>query len=429
MPHPLKNSVIHTTTSIQIFGMLIVVFLMLAQTRLWPSFIGRIGENFGDSLFVLTFPIIGLLSLGLLIIHKVQNNTIFAPYLALIFIIWIFLSCLWSLNPGLSLDAFFVTLGVLFAAIMTGNLLSLTQLQLAIIASSLVGLSASFALLLVDPSVALQFPDEGLSGGISGVYLHKNYFGLVMAISALTSYLVQIRFTMVKILVTVLFVTSTFFSNASNAIWAMIFSFAIVFTYQIAVKINKNLRKWFYLALAIISGVLVSSFLFSPNTFFDLIGRNPDFTGRTSIWESSWESAQAKLIIGNGWGTDTIWFLDTYISDKVNDSAGFDVSHSHQSGIELILQSGIIGLVIFLGILVTTAILAVVKLRESQGQDSWTNSMYVISVLSALAVMGMLEIPLVEERGMFLIFAFATYAATLFNKLGMPSKVLFIKLK
>jgi exopolysaccharide production protein ExoQ len=429
MSNTLKNNFIHKIASVQFFGMLIVVFLMLAQTRLWPSFIGRIGENFGDSLFVLTFPIIGLLSFGLLVIHRVQNHSsIFIPLLAVMFIIWIFLTTFWSLNPGLSVDAFFVTLGVLFAGIMVGNLLSITQLQLAVILSSLVGLCASFALLLVDPSVALQFPDEGLSGGISGVYLHKNYFGLVMALSALTSYLIQIRFILVKIPVTVLFVTATFFSNASNAIWAMIFSFAIVFTYQIVVKMRKNLRKWFYLALATISGFLISAFVLFPNTFFDLIGRNPDFTGRTSIWESSWESAQTNLMVGNGWGTDTIWYLDTYISEKVNDSVGFDVSHSHQSGIELVLQSGIIGLFLLIGILVTTLILAVLKLRESQGQDNWANSMYVVSILSALLVMGMLEIPLVEERGMFLIFAFATFAATIFNISGRTSKVLFIKL-
>lgn len=394
----------------QITGISLVLILMLAQTRLWPSVIGRLGENVGDSIYVLTFPLLGVVSLGLLLNSRNKDSTIQIPVFGLLFVSWIFLTAVWSLNPGLSIDASISALGVFTIGVMAGNLLSFRNFLLAIIYSSLIGLIASLLLLWLQPSVVLQFPTQGISGGVKGVYLHKNYFGLVMAITAICTYLLpQVR-GFVRIPLVLLFVGATFLSNASNAIGGMILGFVVIFTYQILRISTPALKKLFiFSGLTIISTLIVGYFV-SPVSYFAAIGRNQDFTGRTRIWESSWIWAEKQFFPGYGWGTDTIWSTPNLISQSVSSSSGFSVSHSHNSFIELILESGFIGVLLLFTLIVSTCVFSFIQLKKQAGGIVWQEPLLIVSILAALLVMSLFEVPLVQERGMFMIFAFSAMA-------------------
>lgn len=386
------------------------MILMLAQTRLWPSIIGRLGENVGDSIFVLTFPLLGVLSLGLLLNSREKDSKIQIPLLGLLFVFWLFLTALWSLNPGLSIDASISALGVFAIGMMAGIFLSFRNFLLAIVYSSLIGLFASLLLLWVQPSVVLQFPTQGISGGVSGVYLHKNYFGFVMAITAISTYLLPHVRGFVRIVLVALFVGATFLSNASNAIGGMILGFIVIFTYQILRILTPTLKKVFiFTGLAVIATLIVGFFV-SPASYFAFIGRNPDFTGRTKIWESSWIWAEKQFLTGYGWGTDTLWTTPNLISQSVSTSSGFSVSHSHNSFIELILESGFIGTLLLIALITSTCVFSFFQLKRQTGQIAWQEPLAIVSILTGFFVMSLVEVPMVQERGMFLIFTLSAMA-------------------
>lgn len=394
----------------QITGISLVMILMLAQTRLWPSIIGRLGENVGDSIFVLTFPLLGVLSLGLLLNSREKDSKIQIPLLGLLFVFWLFLTALWSLNPGLSIDASISALGVFAIGMMAGIFLSFRNFLLAIVYSSLIGLFASLLLLWVQPSVVLQFPTQGISGGVSGVYLHKNYFGFVMAITAISTYLLPHVRGFVRIVLVALFVGATFLSNASNAIGGMILGFIVIFTYQILRILTPTLKKVFiFTGLAVIATLIVGFFV-SPASYFAFIGRNPDFTGRTKIWESSWIWAEKQFLTGYGWGTDTLWTTPNLISQSVSTSSGFSVSHSHNSFIELILESGFIGTLLLIALITSTCVFSFFQLKRQTGQIAWQEPLAIVSILTGFFVMSLVEVPMVQERGMFLIFTLSAMA-------------------
>lgn len=394
----------------QITGISLVMILMLAQTRLWPSVIGRLGENVGDSIFVLTFPLLGVASLGLLLNSRNKDSKIQIPLLGLLFVFWLFLTALWSLNPGLSIDASISALGVFAIGMMAGNFLSFRNFLLAIVYSSLIGLFVSLLLLWMQPSAVLQFPTQGISGGVSGVYLHKNYFGLVMAITAISTYLLpQVR-GFVRIALVALFVGATFLSNASNAIGGMILGFVVIFTYQLLRILTPTLKKVFIVTGLAVIATLIVGFFVSPASYFAFIGRNPDFTGRTKIWESSWIWAEKQFLTGYGWGTDTLWSTPNLISQSVSTSSGFSVSHSHNSFIELILESGFIGTLLLLALITSTCVFSFFQLKRQTGHIAWQEPIAIVSILTALFVMSLFEVPMVQERGMFLIFTLSAMA-------------------
>lgn len=424
----MKESIANKFSAAQTFGIAIVMLAMLAQTRLWPSAIGRLGENVGDSVYVLTFPLLGLLSLGLLLVSRNKGEKINIPILGMVFVGWIFITVLWSLNPGLTIDASITTLGVLFLGVMAGNVLTLRNLQLAIIYSSSIGLIASLLLLSIAPSVVLQVPAEGLAGGVNGVYLHKNYFGFVMAITALCSYLLKdirlyLRFSLVA-----LFVIATLISNASNAIGGMILGFAIILFYQLLGVLTPKPRKIFIGTSITAILLLIVGYVAAPAQYFAIIGRNPDFTGRTKIWANSWSWAEKQPIIGYGWGTDTIWSVPTPISESVSNGSGFSVSHSHNSIIELILESGIIGALLILGIIISTIVISILWLKNNPIQTIDFGPLLIISLLSAIVVMGLFEVPLVQERGLFLVLTLAAASAKYMPPKGNHSLKLFAAL-
>ena len=408
----------------QIAGVLVVMLLMLAQTRLWPSVIGRLGENVGDSVFVLTFPLLGIVSLGLLLINRSKGEKIFVPLLGLYFLCWILITAMWSLNPGLTVDASINALGVFAVGVMAGILLSFRNFLLAIVYSSLIGLIASLLLLWVQPSVVLQFPSQGIAGGVSGIYLHKNYFGLVMAITALCSYLLPQARRPFRYSLVFIFAGATLLSNASNAIGGMILGFVVILSYQLINLLAPVMKKAFiFSGLALIAGISLGYLLF-PTAYFAMIGRNPDFTGRTKIWESSWTWAEKQFFAGYGWGTDNIWFMSTEISQNVSRNSGFSVSHSHNSFIELILEAGIIGAVIMLALIVSSVLFSIIQLKKISNNDSWVEPIAVISLIGALLVMGFFEVPLVQERGMFLLFALAVIAGKFTIAEGKTNKLI-----
>jgi hypothetical protein len=128
-----------------------------------------------------------------------------------------------------------------------------------------------------------------------------------------------------------------------------------------------------------------------------LVGKSPDLTGRLGIWEKVIELAQQRPVAG--WGWVSYWTPWAEPFDDLVIRRGVVQLHAHNAWLDVWLQLGILGLVVF-GALVLTAlvrawILATERPQTAPGQRP---PFTVISVLPLLLLVALLVQSLAESR-------------------------------
>jgi exopolysaccharide production protein ExoQ len=413
----------------EILAFAMIVFFFLIDTRLWPSVAGRIGHNIGASIFVLAIPLLAVVCLFLLWSWtRVHHRQVRISVLALIFVAWAFASALWATDLGISIDNSIILLSLLIFGVMVGTLVRVGTIQWGIIASGFIGLAASLALFAISPSTALQFPDQGISGGLAGVYLHKNYFGLVMAVSALAALSLPSTKVWQRILLALPFVMGCGLSASASAVGGMAAGIVALALLALATLVTGKLRRTLGYVIAVTIVGVVTIFVVSPQTLTGLVGRTTDFTGRTPIWQAVLHWIEQRPVTGYGWGRDTVWMQGTDIMEYASGSVNFSVSHSHNSALELLLEVGAVGLILLIAALGTVIILS---LRGwSRDESRRAEYSWMLATTLGLIVIGYFEITLVEDRGLFLIFAFLTLIGSrlaLDAKASRAAQALYLK--
>jgi exopolysaccharide production protein ExoQ len=80
---------------------------------------------------------------------------------------------------------------------------------------------------------------------------------------------------------------------------------------------------------------------------FASMGRDITLTGRTQLWELSSAAVLQRPLLGAGW--DAFWSSST--ADTIRHIIGWDAPHAHNGFLDISLNIGLIGLIIFLGAL------------------------------------------------------------------------------
>ena len=80
-------------------------------------------------------------------------------------------------------------------------------------------------------------------------------------------------------------------------------------------------------------------------------GKDLTFTGRSSIWAYIWDEIQRKFWLGYGYGS--YWIMGSSIIDKFQFSVGWKVNEAHNGFLEIMLQTGVIGFVLFISVLIS----------------------------------------------------------------------------
>lgn len=148
-------------------------------------------------------------------------------------------------------------------------------------------------------------------------------------------------------------------------------------------------------------GVLAFFVLVYREQAFTLIGKSPDMTGRTEIWKA------VMGLIGQrpwqGWGWISYWMpgVAPYEGLIVRDNVTY--YQAHNSYLDVWLQVGIFGLLIFLAVLVITFIkLWRLAVRHTSPLYLWPLFIYV-----ALLLQNITESRMIVELGFVLVLVFA----------------------
>ena len=148
------------------------------------------------------------------------------------------------------------------------------------------------------------------------------------------------------------------------------------------------------LALIVAAVVLVSRF---SSPILGLLGKSDDLTGRLDIWAAVIHLAQQRPAFGWGWVSWWVPWVKPF--DTLAYEAGVRQLHAHNAWLDIFLQLGIAGLIVFGALILSTGIrawqLATERKRTSVASPG---SFTAISLLPLLLLVALLVQSLAESR-------------------------------
>lgn len=155
----------------------------------------------------------------------------------------------------------------------------------------------------------------------------------------------------------------------------------------------------------------VAAITFARGFLFSLLGKSSDLTGRMETWQKVIELAQQKPWFGWGWVSYWTPWVEPFKSLDTKNS--IQVMHAHNAWLDVWLQLGILGLVIFFLLVASTFwrtwFTAVDRPRRfvNEHLPYTVTSLAPFLILVALIVQSLTESRILVEGGWVLLIAFA----------------------
>jgi O-antigen ligase len=218
------------------------------------------------------------------------------------------------------------------------------QLSLLCCAFALIGLM-SVAMVAVFPQYGIDpFSDRP---DWRGVYETKNALGKVMALAtivALCSLSKGITRISIPLLAFLGFFGLVVLSRSATAAVVSCALLSLLLAYRcLRMRVN-GLLAIAMLSFAVLA-VLLPIGLTHSDELFNLLGRDETFTGRTPLWDAVVIAISKKPLLG--YGFNGFWQGDVGPSASVAAMVGWIPPHSHNGFLDLCLDLGLAGLIIF----------------------------------------------------------------------------------
>ena len=351
------------------------------------------------------------------------------------FLILAVLSIAWSAYQLESLAGVALQLMTTALAVMLAFVLSWHEL-LRTLASSmrwLLGLSLAFelwvALFVREPVMAwwMEQPegktlkilfwsrDLLFSGGpIQGLVGNSVLLGFI-ALLALILFGIQLRAGLVRpffgwcwLAVAI----ATLLLTRSATIWVALLAVAVALVFALwGRRLGPERRMplyWVGGALIIVAGAAA---VFARDFVFGLLGKSGDLTGRAETWQKVWELIEQHPWFGWGW----VSYWPTWVEpfEGLDTKAGIPVMSAHNAWLDVWLQLGIVGVLVFAPIVFLTLqrvwFRAVDQPRRGPGPalPFATSALWPLLVLTALIVQSITESRLLIESGWLMLVVLA----------------------
>jgi exopolysaccharide production protein ExoQ len=260
----------------------------------------------------------------------------------LAFVGWATLSLMWSNDPQLTMrriiglictTALGFFLGMRFE---TKALLRMLAWVLAF------GVIANIVAAVLFPSFGVM---SNLDGAWRGIFSHKNELGRTMGIALIvfTCLLWESRQNRSVYLVLLsLGVALIVLSQSMTSIIVTVLTLSIGFYRRLRLRPAQTVA---FLAMVLLAGFAATlSLRGRMDSVFAILGRDSSLTGRIPVWQLSAAAVLRHPLLGLGW--DAFWLSAE--GDTIRSLVGWDVPHAHDGFLEMSLNVGVIGLVLFL---------------------------------------------------------------------------------
>jgi O-antigen ligase len=265
------------------------------------------------------------------------------------------LSALWSAAPEIAFRRALALLGTsLFGIYLHVRYTPEEQWRL-------LGWALGFGIILSLPIVALSGEEtQGLL--VSGIYENKNSLGRMMALGTLV-YLF-LAWTGRRRAISVLFLgLSVVLVLLARSATALVVVLTIVSLIPMLRTLDRDIRPIIVFGCigVLLVGALVLFVAPSAESITGLVGRDVTLTGRTALWAAVLEMIREHFWLGYGY--ETFWLSNLGFRAAVDEGAGWTSPNAHNGFLEITLDLGSIGLLLFVFTLVRGADRAVRALQ------------------------------------------------------------------
>ena len=304
-------------------------------------------------------------------------------------------SSLWSLEPGLTLTRSISLLAPTALGLMLSSRFTWWEL-LRLLAVAL-GLAA-----LVSTLVALALPDEGImtidyGNAWHGVYGNKNGLGRAMALATIAFVLVALEGGRYRWLAWVAAAGAFALLLLARAAASLVVCLAVLSL----IPLFRALRFRFTTAmalwiLAVMLGAIVLTLMASNlESTLSLLERDTTLTGRTEIWAAVIASITERPWLGYGY--NAFWQEWSGPSASVLSAVGWETPHSHNGVLDLWLDLGAVGIVVFVLGLAAATRAAVARAKHTSGSAD----LLPLAFLAFLVLINLSEAIVLKQHNVF----------------------------
>jgi exopolysaccharide production protein ExoQ len=307
--------------------------------------------------------------------------------LILLLVGWELASVLWTDSPEGTASGLLREVPIVVGFVIVTGLISLKALVPALLWSIRVSILFTIAVLILDPRTRFHFDPSALVEDVSGwhgYFPHKN----VMAPYLVFGMLTILTFDRTKLLrplsliaIVVLLVGSDSVTGQTSALLAV--------SVWIWVQLYRNLdlrnSSIFLISSLSVAGFGALGIAASLTTLIGASGKDVTFTGRTFIWAATSDAWSQRPLTGYGLagilGSEPI----TAKTAEVWRAIGFRVPHAHNGILDIGIQLGIVGVVLFLALFITTMADGFSMLRDRPKLAAWIVSMMVVQIYMSIS--------------------------------------------
>jgi O-antigen ligase len=262
------------------------------------------------------------------------------------------LSAGWSFDPPATIrrgvEYLFVVLGAIGIA---GSLEGDEFMELFVLAC---GVSAVATIVLRE-----VHPDEALQDftALRGIFTHKNVLGQVMAAGVLGCLHVLRGSRRQRLGKSGLLVVFIALALASKSATGFVTSFIYCGLHGLITMFRKGgiVRLAGVAVLVVVTPVVLMMLLF-PDTFFEIIGRDPTLSGRTEMWAYVLAAIGQRPLLG--WGYWGFWTPGNPVAAEISEVVQWTVPEAHNALLEILLDVGFFGAAFFIFLLLRNIWLA-----------------------------------------------------------------------
>ena len=198
-----------------------------------------------------------------------------------------------------------------------------------------------------------------------GIFPQKNVLGQVMAtgaLAALHGIRVARRRYLGKLCMLFVFLGMAYASKSTGALMAALL-FCGVSGFDSLWRKGGAARMTGVILAVVLAPVLIVA-LAAPDTFLEMIGKDPTLTGRTEIWAYVIQDIWMKPFLG--WGYYVFWQQTNPYAAEISAAVHWTVPNAHNGLLEFLLDVGVLGTALFAFILIRIIVLAVRCLRTPE---------------------------------------------------------------
>lgn len=274
-----------------------------------------------------------------------------------VFFLWTLLSIIWSGSPDVTFKrwiqifgSYMVIISIFVHSESVEDILKFFRIIL------LIYIPISFISVLAIPGATMSYQGESAWRGLAA---HKNGFGQISLVSSLF-WLFALRNHKSKFKwkeYSMFFISLILLigSKSSTSIITFFIIGLVIFFVNIKEKFSINgIGKWllYFLCLFFVVCLIFAAILFPSvlDSFFNLTGKDPTFTGRTDLWTDVLSIVSKKIIWGIGYGA--FWVPNSAQLNYIYQIYIWLPQQSHNGYIDIIIETGLIGLSIFASMLI-----------------------------------------------------------------------------